>query len=115
MKETVIQVTNTKSKQKDKLKFSEEKQKEATEQQRMKTVQKGEVFYHRTFLCHISSLLTATAATYMFDYHSANVTVVMFSKWSRPSLTLGQVSWSPVTSHCSRRCHDTNRNRLDGS
>lgn len=43
------------------------------------------------------------------------VTVVIFSEWSWPSLTLGQVSWSPVTSHCSRRCHDTNRNRLDGS
>ena len=48
-------------------------------------------------------------------YQSGKVMVALFPQWSKPSLTLGQVNWSPVTSHCSRRCHDTNRNRLDGS
>lgn len=32
-----------------------------------------------------------------------------------PSLTLGQVSWSPETSQSSRCCQETKRQRLDGS
>lgn len=43
------------------------------------------------------------------------ITVQRLHQQSTPSLTLGQLSWSPVTSHCSRRCHDENRNWLDGS
>lgn len=62
---------------------------------------------------YCSKRSTSTVCANTFGYQSAKVTVAISSY--RPSLTLGQVSWSPVISHCSRRCHDTNLNRLEGS